>query len=352
MPILVRQKGKRWQQANDVEFVDEAQLQQMLYEGPELVSPPEGQTAVFIKEADLPGSGSTDLLGVDANGNIFIVETKLARNPEVRRKVIGQILEYAAYLWRKSYEEFDNLFLKREGKSITDLLGLKTPEGLPEDFQENVSNNLQSGTFNLFIAVDHMNDELEKIIAYVSSRGTGLKLQVLELCTYKMGDLEILAPQRHGESVPPPPLQPVITIEKALANCPDDHSRLLFKVAVDTWHELGHEIRPGTVGVAFRADVTGTKQSIFWASRGDLQGALSVMEKNAAPAEALKAYRATISRIRGFNADKFLNEAQPITKFANLSEAEVRSFVSESDKLVHMWREAAKSSDIQSSSAD
>ena len=55
MPILVRQKGKRWQQANDVEFVDEAQLQQMLYEGPELVSPHEGQTAVFIKEADLPG---------------------------------------------------------------------------------------------------------------------------------------------------------------------------------------------------------------------------------------------------------------------------------------------------------
>ena len=249
MPILVRQKGKKWQQANDVEFVDEAQLQQMLYEGPELVSPHEGQAAVFIKEADLPGSGSTDLLGVDANGSIFIVETKLARNLEVRRKVIGQILEYAAYLWRKSYEEFDSLFLKREGKSITDLLELKTPEGLPEDFHETVSNNLQSGTFNLFIAVDHMNDELEKIIAYVSTRGTGLKLQALELCTYRLGELEILAPQRHGEFVPPTPPSAslsFITIEEPLANCPDDHSRQLFKVAIEAWEVLGEPRRvPG-----------------------------------------------------------------------------------------------------------
>jgi len=342
MPILVRQKGQKWQQANDVEFVDEAQLQQMLYEGPELVSGHEGQTSIFIKEADLPGSGSTDLLGIDAKGNIFIVETKLARNPEVRRKVIGQILEYAAYLWRKSYDEFDNLFRNREDKSITDLLGMKTPHPLPENFREIVSNNLQSGAFNLFIAVDHMNDELEKIIAYASSRGAGLKLQAIELCTYKLGELEILAPQRHGEFVPPeppPPVQPAITIEKALGNCPDDHSRLLFKLAVDLWEELGHEIRPGTVGVAFRAEIEDAQQSIFWASRGDLQGAFSDILKRGAPAEAVKAYRSALSRLRGFNADKFLNEAQPIVKFVKLSEAEIRSFVSESHKLVQAWRE-------------
>jgi hypothetical protein len=48
---------------------------------------------VFIREAGLPGSGYTDLLGVDERGNILVVETKHARNDEVRRKVIGQVLD-------------------------------------------------------------------------------------------------------------------------------------------------------------------------------------------------------------------------------------------------------------------
>jgi hypothetical protein len=77
MPILVRHKGEKWQKANDVEFADEAELQKMLYEGPEPVSLRDEHPAVFIREAGLPGSGRTDLLGVDADGNILIVETKL-----------------------------------------------------------------------------------------------------------------------------------------------------------------------------------------------------------------------------------------------------------------------------------
>jgi hypothetical protein len=72
-----------------------------------------------------------------------------------------------------------------------------------------------------------MNDELEKIIAYVSSRGQGLKLQALELRTYRLGDLEILAPQRHGDFVPATDVVSMraapISIEQAIANCPDEH---------------------------------------------------------------------------------------------------------------------------------
>jgi hypothetical protein len=68
----------------------------LLNDSPELIpTKVEDQAAIFTREAGLPGSGSTDLVGVDAQGNILIVETKLARNGEIRRKVIGQVLEYA-----------------------------------------------------------------------------------------------------------------------------------------------------------------------------------------------------------------------------------------------------------------
>jgi RecB family endonuclease NucS len=99
MAILIRKHGARWERAEEVIYADEAQLQKMLYDSPELIPTKlESQVAVFTKESGLPGSGFTDLLGVDAQGNVLLVETKLARNREIRREVIGQVLEYAAYL--------------------------------------------------------------------------------------------------------------------------------------------------------------------------------------------------------------------------------------------------------------
>ena len=127
---------------------------------------------MFIKEAGLPGSGYTDLLGVDGRGNIFVVETKLARNDEVRRKVIGQVLEYAAYLWKMQFEDFDSLFHKKAGFPVLDLLEERIPGIVRDEVRNAIARNLSSGAFQLFIAVDEMNDELEKIIGYVSSLRT------------------------------------------------------------------------------------------------------------------------------------------------------------------------------------
>ena len=39
------------------------------------------------------GSGAIDILMVDSTGVVTIVETKLAKNPESRREVVGQVLE-------------------------------------------------------------------------------------------------------------------------------------------------------------------------------------------------------------------------------------------------------------------
>src|SRR5690348_8988302 len=112
MAIVIRKQGEKWEKAEKVIFADEAQLQKMLYDSPELIpTRVENQSAVFTREAGLPGSGFTDLIGVDAQGNILLVETKLARNGEIRRKVIGQVLEYAAYLWGMQFEDFDNFFV-------------------------------------------------------------------------------------------------------------------------------------------------------------------------------------------------------------------------------------------------
>lgn len=170
---------------------------------------------------------------MDAQGNILIVETKLARNGEIRRKVIGQVLEYAAYLWGMSFDDLDHFFLKSERKSLLDLLIEKSPAIDKDQLKQNVETNLASGKFQLIIAVDTINPELEKIIAYMSSRGTELQLEALELELYKQGQVEILVPQRYGQFHQPQQSQSskkILTFEEIVQSCPDDHSRNLLRL--------------------------------------------------------------------------------------------------------------------------
>ncbi len=50
-------------------------------------------------------SGFVDNLMITPSGGLVVVETKLWRNPEARREVVGQVLDYAKDLSRWGYED-------------------------------------------------------------------------------------------------------------------------------------------------------------------------------------------------------------------------------------------------------
>jgi hypothetical protein len=344
MAIVIRKQGGKWERTDKVIFADEAQLQKLLYESPELIpTKVEDQAAVFTREAGLPGSGFTDLVGVDARGNILVVETKLARNDEIRRKVIGQVLEYAAYLWGMSFDGLDRFFLNREGKSLLDLL-IEKDAAIDKDWlRQNVEQNLASGTFQLIIAVDAINPELEKIIAYVSSRGSGLQLEALELELYKQGQVEILVPQRYGQLNQPKESQSskkILSFDEVVHNCSDDHSRNLLSLLGEMWKAADNYIKPGTVGASFQAQIGSKSQPIFWAYPDCLQNALGDISKRGAPSIAFKSYRQAIAKLPGFNREEVLNKSQPMTKFSRLTEDAVKAFIAESQTLVDAWKKS------------
>jgi len=345
--IVIRNQGGKWEKAERVIFADEAQLQKLLYGSPELIPTRlEGQVSVFTREAGLPGSGFTDLLGVDGQGNVMIIETKLARNGEIRRKVIGQVLEYAAYLWGMAFEDFDGFFLKREGKSLLELLAEKSPTIDQSQLKQDIERNLASGKFQLVIAVDGMNPELEKVIAYVSSRGTGLQLEALELELHRQGEVEILVPQRYGQLNQPQEPQSAkrtLTFEEILQNCPDEHSRNLLSVLGDLWEGAGNSVRPGAVGASFQTHIGVKPQAIFWAGPYGLQNAFSEIVRREAPQDLLEIYRQAVANIQGFNREEVLSKQQPTTKFSQLSEDAVKAFVAESQTLVEAWRKSVGS---------
>lgn len=205
-----------WQRVDEASFRDEAHLQRLLYEDPVLIpfsDLGEAYTApkTYVREAGLPGSGNTDLIGVDENGGITVIECKLATNSEQKRTVVGQVLEYAAFLWGMRYEDFEQLF-EREysgaGKSGLAELVASPEEGAwsEGDFRASVQSALDTGAFCLVIAVDSLNDELRRIIEYLNrTAGGGTTIYAVEV-PYLRGDgYEALAPRLVGPATTRPP---------------------------------------------------------------------------------------------------------------------------------------------------
>lgn len=98
-------------------YANEAELQALIAESPELVSDLKHRPGVAIRERALPDAGYRDVLIVHLNGELTLIEAKLSRNPEIRRAVVGQLLGYAGGLWRLDYERLDSVVKGRTGQA-------------------------------------------------------------------------------------------------------------------------------------------------------------------------------------------------------------------------------------------
>jgi len=211
MKILVRNnEAKRWEPADLVRARAEVELQNLLIESPFLIPIEEIREDVSplvfaVGEFGLPGSGNTDILAFSADGDIAVVECKLAANPESRRKVIGQILEYASFLWGMSYREVNSRIQRLKGKPLPDLIEEAVAgEWDRTGFEDGITQSLANGSFILIIVVDEINEELRRIIRYVNECSkSAFSLHALEVHRFKAGGTEILVPQLYGLSAKP-----------------------------------------------------------------------------------------------------------------------------------------------------
>lgn len=71
---------------------------------------------VHLDSENIPTVNAIGLLGINDEWNIFIIETKLAKNDEIRRKIIGQILEYSVFLHIKDVDWLDEIVKTKSTK--------------------------------------------------------------------------------------------------------------------------------------------------------------------------------------------------------------------------------------------
>lgn len=173
---------------------DEKWLQALLFEQPALIpldqmDPGAGGMMPICRELPLRKAGSTvflDLLGVTAQGRLVLVECKLWRNPQARREVVAQILEYAALLRRWSYADLTACLKSALNWSGANPLFAQVAErtSLNEAaFVDAVSRSLRAGDFDLIIAGDGIRSDLEAIAGHLDGSTGRLALVEIQMWT-------------------------------------------------------------------------------------------------------------------------------------------------------------------------
>jgi hypothetical protein len=340
MSILIRTGRDQWQEVERSEFLSESELQKLLHHSPELIPlRTDGAFAIFLREVHLSGTGYVDLLGIGSDGSILIVETKLARNDEIRRKVIGQILEYAAHLWNVSFDELDTLFKVHHGSSLAEVFA---DRGIgAEDFEllrSAVQENLASGTFVLYVIVDEMSPTLERILSFMSSRVSGIRVEALSLGRYAHNGTEVIIPKRFGNKQPGTNA-PVgrATEASMLDGAEDDHARKLIKLALSQWSGGALQVRMGSAGTSMTVRVGNEVHPVFWLFSNEVVLLFFGMLRRGAPEAVVQSFRSGLLAIGGLSDPRFQTATKPSAKLASLTESDFLAFLKLAKDAAELW---------------
>lgn len=173
--------------------LSEATLQNLLFRFPETlpiaaIDPAYIGVVPVCKELRTP-SGYVDALFVNPHGRLVLVEFKLWRNPEARREVIGQILDYAKDLASWDYADLQrevSLNTRSTGNVLFDLVRNENEVLNENDFVDNVSRHLKRGEFLLLIVGDGIQEGVENIVDFVQRHsGLHFNLALVEAALYR-----------------------------------------------------------------------------------------------------------------------------------------------------------------------
>ena len=210
MAIIISKNGKDAVKVEKSGFQMEDNLQQYIYDNPEsipLYEIKEDIRLLILAREFATESGPIDALGVDKDGEIYLVETKFYKNPD-KRTVVAQVLDYGASLWSHfaDFNDFVEQVSQHTNKDFNQTLNQRITEffGITEDevnaLLENARVNLRNGNFKFVVLMDHLHDQLKDLIVFLNNNSQ-FTIYAVELEYYKHNDYEIIIPRIYGAEV-------------------------------------------------------------------------------------------------------------------------------------------------------
>ena len=136
-------------------------------------------------------AGPLDIAFINPHGNLTLVECKLWRNPEARRKVVAQILDYARAITRWSYADLQrqvSIASGRKGNVPFEVARAAKPALEEHRFADAVVRAMRAGRFLLLIAGDGIREDVGALAELVNrNAASGFSLGIVEVALYDLG---------------------------------------------------------------------------------------------------------------------------------------------------------------------
>ena len=219
--IYTREQHGRLEPLVGERFAKEDELQALIAEHPELLDgtqmrPDDPRRWILVSRehgiAEASDAGTrwaVDHLLVDQDAVPTLVEVKRGQNPEIRRTVIGQMLEYAAHAARTwTADTLRRAFEESTANPGAELGKLLQPDGEEEpdadDFWERVATNLAAARLRLLFVADDIPDELERVVEFLNAQMPGVEVLAVEIKQFKGDSRQTLVPRVLGRTAASP----------------------------------------------------------------------------------------------------------------------------------------------------
>ena len=269
-------------------FSSEDDLQALIAEHPELldgeqIRPGDARRWILITReksiAETSGGAAkwaVDHLIIDQDAVPTLVEIKRGSSSEIRRTIMGQLLEYAAHASENwTAEELRDAFERQVGEQGRDardeLASLLQTDGEPDvdGFWKDVSTNLAAKRLRLLFVADDIPDPLARVVAFLNEQMPGIEVLAVEIKRFHGKSAQTLVPRVIGRlSVASTRSRPAqrLTRETFLEGFSDENVRGVAERLLDAALQSGSGIDYGTSGVSIRAKCSAWQKpiSIAW----------------------------------------------------------------------------------------
>ena len=215
MTLIISKDGEPTKTVPRSSIPDEKFLQKHIHKNPELIpiyEIKEDRKLLVVAREWPTESGPIDALAVDADGDIYIVETKLFKNPD-KRLVIAQALDYGASLWRHSRNS--GLLIQNMDEEVNKKFNMSLQAKVQEFFEleddgyeiflEALTDNFDRGVLRFIVMMDHLDDRLKDLIQYLN-QNSNFNIYAVEVDHYQFNGYDIMHPRLFGHDIPKAPI--------------------------------------------------------------------------------------------------------------------------------------------------
>lgn len=210
MSIVITKNGRNATIVDKTSFGMENKLQEYIYENPEsipLYEIKEDIRLLILAREFNTNSGPIDAVGIDRDGEIYLIETKLYKNTD-KRKVVAQVLDYGAALWAhyRNPDDFLNKLSDHTTKDLDTTLRQRVQDffgNIEEEavhVLETVGQNVVDGNYRFVVLMDTLDDRLKDLVLFIN-QNSEFTIYAVELEYYKHREFEIIIPKLFGSEV-------------------------------------------------------------------------------------------------------------------------------------------------------